>query len=54
MILTGVDRLVPSYEGRVFINNPSANDDTSLDSDNGYVGSIFVFGYQLARAILLR
>ncbi|MGB5090949.1 MAG: hypothetical protein WBN72_08410 [Nitrososphaeraceae archaeon] len=45
MILTGVDRSVPSYEGRVFINNPSANDDTSLDSDNGYVGSYFVFGH---------
>lgn len=34
-----------SYEGRVFINNPSANETTELNLENGYVGSYHVFGH---------
>ena len=29
----------PSYEGRVSLNNPNANEITKLDLYNGYVGS---------------
>jgi hypothetical protein len=33
-----------SYEGRVFLNNPSASEDTPLD-DPSYAGSYFIFGH---------
>jgi tyrosinase len=41
----GIEHSGPSYEGRVFINNPEANEDTFLSIDKGYVGSYFVFGH---------
>ena len=34
-----------SYEGRVFLNNPHANQKTELRLENGYVGSYHVFGH---------
>jgi len=34
-----VDHSGPSYEGRVSLNNPNANEITKLDLYNGYVGS---------------
>jgi hypothetical protein len=42
--LHGVDQVVPSYEGRVFLNNPEADPETPLDATNGYLGSFFIFG----------
>jgi hypothetical protein len=41
----GVDTTGPSYEGRVFLNNPEANEDTPLNEANGYVGSYHIFGH---------
>ena len=41
----GVDQSGPSYEGRVFINNPNADHDTPKNFDNGYVGSYYIFGH---------
>lgn len=41
----GVDHSGPSYEGRVFINNPKANDKTTKTLKNGYVGSFYIFGH---------
>jgi tyrosinase len=41
----GVDHSGPSYEGRVFLNNPKADQDTSKKFENGYVGSYYVFGH---------
>lgn len=41
----GVEHDGPSYEGRVFINNPEADEDTPLSLVNGYVGSYFIFGH---------
>jgi hypothetical protein len=35
----------PSYEGRVFINNSQADENTPLNLENGYVGSYFIFGH---------
>jgi hypothetical protein len=42
--LHGVDQVVPSYEGRIFVNRPDADRDTPTDAENGYLGSYFVFG----------
>jgi hypothetical protein len=43
--LMGVDIKVPTYEGRVFINNIRANSDTPTDLGHGYVGSYGIFGH---------
>lgn len=40
----GVDITGPSYEGRVYVNNPNADENTPTDEKNGYVGSYYVFG----------
>ena len=40
----GVDCTGPSYEGKVYVNNPNANENTPADEKNGYVGSYYVFG----------
>ncbi len=45
LIIHGLDHSGPSYEGRVFINNPDANHKTSDESSQGYIGSFFVFGH---------
>lgn len=42
--LHGVDLAVPSYEARIFLNNPDANEGTAREEANGYLGSFFVFG----------
>ena len=44
-VFRGVAVNVPTYEGRVFINNPTANLDTPNDSSHGYVGSYIIFGH---------
>jgi hypothetical protein len=43
--LHNVDHSGPSYEGRVFLNNPEANQKTELTMANGYVGSYNIFGH---------
>lgn len=40
-----VDCSVPSYEGRIFLNNPNANQKTEPILKNGYVGSYNIFGH---------
>jgi tyrosinase len=40
----GVDHAGASYEGRVFLNNPEANEETKKD-DPSYAGSYHVFGH---------
>jgi hypothetical protein len=42
--LHGVDHTAPSYEGRVFLNNPEADETTERTADNGYLGAFHVFG----------
>jgi len=34
-----------SYEGRVFLNNPKADQDTPRTLDDGYAGSFHIFGH---------
>jgi hypothetical protein len=41
----GVDHSGPSYEARIFFDNPSANDSTPPEVDRGYAGSFYVFGH---------
>jgi hypothetical protein len=41
----GVDHSGVSYEGRIFLNNPNANHDTTKTPNNGYAGSFHVFGH---------
>jgi hypothetical protein len=39
-----VDQAVPSYQARVFADNPEADAETALTEQNRYLGSFFVFG----------
>ena len=41
----GVDHSGPSFQGRVFFNNPEASATTEPIEANGYVGSFYVFGH---------
>jgi hypothetical protein len=41
----GVDHSGPSYEARIFLNNPRANADTAREISEGYAGSFWVFGH---------
>jgi hypothetical protein len=43
--LHNVDHSGLSYEGRVFLNNPKADQKTKLTLDKGYVGSYHIFGH---------
>jgi hypothetical protein len=40
----GLDHSGVSYEGRVFLNNPGASEDTPI-ADASYAGSYFIFGH---------
>ena len=40
-----VDHSGSSYEGRMFLNNPDANESTELTLKDGYVGSYHIFGH---------
>jgi hypothetical protein len=41
----GVDHSGASYEGRVFLNNPDADENTPLDDRNNYAGAYHIFGH---------
>ncbi len=41
----GLEQAGPSFELRVFLNNAEAGADTEPAEDNGYAGSIHVYGY---------
>jgi tyrosinase len=41
----GVDHAGASYEGRVYVNNPEADENTGDSPDSGYAGSYYVFGH---------
>lgn len=40
-----IDHTEASYEGRVFINNPHADETTPTTSEHGYAGSFYIFGH---------
>lgn len=45
LVFEGVDHAGPSYEARVFLNNPGANVDTPRTLEHGYAGSFYIFGH---------
>jgi tyrosinase len=45
LVFYGVDHAGPSYEARVFLDNPDADANTPRDRDSGYAGSFTVFGH---------
>lgn len=45
LVFGGVEQAGPSFEGRVFLNNPDADESTPLTPETGYAGSFHVYGY---------
>ena len=45
LIFDGVDHSGRSYALRVFFNNPAATGSAELSAENGYAGSLYVFGH---------
>jgi hypothetical protein len=45
LIFDGVDHSAGSYVLRVFFNNSAATASTGLSGENGYAGSVYVFGH---------
>jgi hypothetical protein len=45
LVFTGIEQAGPSFEGRVFLNNPDADDSTARVPETGYAGSYHVYGY---------
>jgi hypothetical protein len=45
LIVDDVDHAGPSYEGRVFLDHPDAEEATPRQVDAGYAGSFHVFGH---------
>jgi hypothetical protein len=45
LVFAGVDQAGPSFEGRVFLNNPDADATTARTPDTGYAGAFHVYGY---------
>lgn len=41
----GVDHSGSSYEGRIYVNNPNADETTEPSTEAGYVGSFHIFGH---------
>lgn len=40
-----VDHSGESFEGRIFLNNPGATLRTATTNENGYAGSLYIFGH---------
>jgi len=45
LVFDGVEQAGPSFEVRVFLNNPSADESTPQALETGYAGSFHVYGY---------
>jgi hypothetical protein len=45
IVFEGVEQGGPSFEARVFLNNPSADEATPKTPDAGYAGAFHVYGY---------
>jgi hypothetical protein len=43
--VAGLDLAGPSFDLLIFLNNPGADAATQPTEDNGYAGSIYVYGY---------
>lgn len=45
LVFEGVEQAGASFEGRVFLNNPQADEHTAREPSTGYAGSFHVYGY---------
>lgn len=45
LIFYGVDHSGPTYEARIFLDNPRANNETPCAVEEGFAGSFTVFGH---------
>ena len=45
LVFGGVEQAGPSFEGRVFLNRPDADETTPPTPELGYAGSFHVYGY---------
>lgn len=45
LVFRGVEQAGPSFEGRVFLNRPDADESTPRTPEMGYAGSFHVYGY---------
>lgn len=45
LVFRGVEQAGPSFEGRVFLNRPDADETTTATPEAGYAGSFHVYGY---------
>jgi len=45
--VAGLEHAGSSFELRIFLNNPNADERTEPTDDSGYAGSIYVYGYGL-------
>jgi hypothetical protein len=45
LVFAGVEQAGPSFEVRIFLNNPAADEDTPQTPETGYAGSFHVYGY---------
>jgi hypothetical protein len=45
LVFGGIEQAGPSFEGRVFLNHPDANETTAKTPEAGYAGSFHVYGY---------
>jgi hypothetical protein len=45
LVFEGVEQAGPSFEARVFLNNPYADESTPQTPETGYAGSFHVYGY---------
>lgn len=41
----GVDHSGSSFEARIFLNNPAADETTARSDETGYAGSFYIFGH---------
>lgn len=44
IVVEGFDQAGPSFEARVFLNNPAADEATALSVQAGYAGSFHIYG----------
>jgi hypothetical protein len=45
IVFGGVEHAGPSFEGRVFLNRPDADEHTATTPESGYAGSYHVYAY---------
>jgi hypothetical protein len=45
LVFGGIEQAGPSFEGRVFLNRPDADETTAKTAESGYAGSFHVYGY---------